>query len=361
MLHLFTEEIRRNPYPLYSQMPPVGHQNGVWALLDYDSVKRALTDHETFSSAVGPPGGGPPPEWLIFFDPPRHTRLRALISRAFTPRAVADMEPRIRAISRELIEAGIEDLALDYAIPLPMRVIAEMLGIPASDWERMKDWSLAVMGLSETIGGPSERAGMAFRQASVEMREYLSGLRPTTGLIAGLREAELTEAELMGFFVLLLVAGNETTTNLINNAMLALMEHPEQRELARENLPGFIEEVLRYRSPVQFMFRGTRRPVELHGKTLPAGAFVLVGLGAANRDPSVFSDPDRFWIRREPNHHLAFGHGIHFCLGAPLSRLEARIALSDLLALPPFELCNDWMPRAAFHLHGPARLPLKRG
>jgi cytochrome P450 len=175
----------------------------------------------------------------------------------------------------------------------------------------------------------------------------------------------LTEPEILGFFQLLLIAGSETTTNLLNNAILCLIENPDQLARLRsmpDLLPSTIEEVLRYRSPVQWMFRATRREVEIHGQTIPAGKLVLPIIGAANRDPRQFPDAGRFDTARDPNPHIAFGHGIHFCLGAALSRLEARIALPDLLErLKGLELAirEPWEPRKALHVHGPARLPIR--
>ncbi len=189
-------------------------------------------------------------------------------------------------------------------------------------------------------------------------------------LLTRLVEAEvdggrLSEEEILGFIQLLLVAGSETTTNLVNNAILCLVENPAELTRLRaapDLLPSAIEEVLRFRSPVQWMFRATRRDVEMHGQVIPAGKLVLPVIGSANRDPRQFQRPDSFDIGRDPNPHIAFGHGIHFCLGAPLSRLEARIALSDLLArAEDLRLASDapWEPRKALHVHGPARLPIR--
>jgi cytochrome P450 len=208
------------------------------------------------------------------------------------------------------------------------------------------------------------------------MRDYVARLAddrrtvPADDLLTRLGQADvegqrLTDDEILAFVQLLLVAGNETTTNLINNAVLCLLDHPD--ELARlravpELLPSAIEEVMRFRSPVQWMFRFTRADVEMHGQTIPAGRMVLPVIGAANRDPAHFADSDRFDVARDPNPHLAFGHGIHFCIGAPLARLEARIALADVLErLRGLERADDapWQPRSALHVHGPSRLPVR--
>jgi cytochrome P450 len=385
-MNLVSHEMRRNPFPVYEQIrraSPVVHDpaSGAWMLFDYDGVKRALTDHDAFSSSMELTGRQNP-EWFIFFDPTRHTKLRGLIMRAFTPRSIASLEPLIRQLSRELLDQTIErgqmDLAEDFSVPLPMFVIAEMLGIPASDRPRFTRWSEAILNLSYDVSGGEEATAAAteFAAATAEMSAYLGSLleerraTPHDDLLTRLVEAEvdgerLTEEEILGFFQLLLVAGTETTTNLLNNAILCFIEHPA--ELARllaapALLPLAIEEILRYRSPVQWMFRAARRDVELQGQVIPAGQLVLPMIGAANHDPQQFRDPGRFDIAREPNQHIAFGHGIHFCLGAPLARLEARIALADLLQrVKDFELASGepWEPRKALHVHGPARLPIR--
>jgi cytochrome P450 len=385
MMNLFSEETRRNPYPVYDHLrsasPVLQVQPDVWVISDYEGVKRALHDHETFSSRAAPPGGKPF-DWLIFQDPPRQTKLRNLIMRAFTPRSIAGLEPRIRELSRELlnetIERGEMDLTADYSVPLPLMVIAEMLGIPIRDRPQFKRWADAILDLSNTISGGEEaaRVGRNFGEATVEMKSYLTGLleerraAPKDDLLTRLVQAEmdgerLTEEEILGFFQLLLLAGSETTTNLISNAILCFVEHPAELDRLRASpalLPSAIEEVLRYRSPVQVVFRAMKRDVEIHGQVIPEGKLVLVAIGSANRDPRQFEDPGRFEVGRDPNVHLAFGHGIHFCIGAPLARLEARIAIPDLLSrLKGFRLASDapWQPRSAFHVHGPTRLPIR--
>lgn len=386
MLTFVTEEMRRNPYPLYAQMrhsSPVLEVPGgkIWMIFDYDGVKRALSDQDAFSSRAAPPGSEPL-DWLIFADPPRHTKLRAIVARAFTPRSIAGLEPRIRELSRGLLdavcEAGQMDLAADYAVPLPLMVIAEMLGIPIEDRPRFKRWSDAILNLSQAVSGGAEAVGVGkeFSEAREEMRAYLADklterrAAPRDDLLTRLVEAEvdgerLTEDEILNFFLLLLLAGSDTTTNLINNAILCFLEHPA--ELARlrsapELMPSAIEEVLRYRSPLQVVFRATKRDVEVHGRRIPAHKLVLTVIGSANRDALHFAEADRFDIGRDPNPHIAFGQGVHFCLGAPLARLEAKIALPDLLSsLQGIELATSepWEPRKAFHVHGPARLPIR--
>lgn len=388
-MELFSDANRRNPYPLYDQIRtslPLLREptRGMWMVFDYEGVRRVLSDPETFSSRAAP-GGGKPLEWMIFMDPPRHTKLRAIVARAFTPRVIAGLEGRIAEISRGLIDRfvgrGEVDLAAEYSVPLPTMVIAEMLGIPSEDWPRFKRWSDAILLLSDTVSGTPDdaaRAGAAFMAARAEMSPYVAGVlerrrtEPADDLLTRLATAEvdgqrLTDQEILGFFQLLLLAGNETTTNLINNAVLCFAENPGELARVRADmklLPRAIEEVLRYRSPLQAAFRVTLHDAQVHGKTIPAGSLVLTMIGSANRDPKQFAEPARFDVTRDPNPHVAFGHGAHFCMGAPLSRLEARVALTDLLGrLPRLELAVDgpWEPRRAFHVHGPTRLPVRFG
>ena len=382
-MDFFSDANRRDPYPLYDRAradSPVLHVPppfDAWLIFDYDGVKRALADPDTFSSRVPAP-----PNWFTFSDPPQHTKLRGLISRAFTPRVVTDLEPRIRELSRQLLDAAVGrgemDLAGEYAVPLPMKVIAHMIGIPPEDWERFRRWSDAILEISHTRNGPGEkeRAMAGFMTVTAEMSAYVADMTerrrsdPRDDLLTRLVGAEvdgdrLTHDEVLGFFQLLVVGGQETTANLINNAVLCLLENPDQ--LAKltgrmDLLPSTIEEVLRYRSPVQWVMRTPRRDVQVHGRTIPAGTLVLAMIGSANRDPARFPDAARFDVARDPNPHLAFGHGGHFCLGAPLSRMEARIALTDLLGrLKGLELAGPepWEPRQALHVHGPNRLPVR--
>ncbi|HZR20359.1 MAG TPA: cytochrome P450 [Verrucomicrobiae bacterium] len=383
MMDFFSDDVRRNPYAVYAQMrdhspvfyvpPPFDG----WLIFDYEGVKRALSDHAAFSSSVPAPKN-----WFIFSDPPRHTKMRALISRAFTPRMVADLEPQIRELSRRLLDAVVErgtmDLVLEYAVPLPMKVIAGMIGIPPGDWAKFKSWSDSILKLSyaRTGGEEAEKSGREFKQVTGEMSAYLQQMSeerrsyPRNDLLTRLLEAEvdgerLTHEEILGFFQLLVVGGQDTTANLISNAILCLSENPAQ--LARlENEPGLlapaIEEVLRYRAPLQWVMRTPRIDVEMHGKVIPAGKLVLPMIGSANRDAKQFSNADTFDIGRDPNPHIAFGHGIHACLGAALARLEARIALPDLLGrLKHLEVeCpQSWPPRQALHVQGPATLPVR--
>ncbi|HEX6747265.1 MAG TPA: cytochrome P450 [Longimicrobium sp.] len=385
-MDIFSPETRRDPYPLYDRLraaAPVFQEprSGHWMLFDYDSVRRALNDADVFSSVVAP-NAPRTSRWLIFSDPPRHTHLRGLVMRAFTPRAVAAMEPRIRELSRGLLDPAIErgemDLVADYAVPLPLLVIAEMLGAPAEDRPRFRRWTDAMVAMAHTVADDdaAARAVADFVAAHDEMAAYLPPLlearrrNSRDDLLTRLVEVEiegerLAEEDILGFFELLLLAGHETTANLISNAVLSLAAHPDQLARLRAEpalVPGAVEEVLRYRSPVQAVFRRAKREVELGGRAIPAGALVLAWIGAANRDPARFAEPARFDVARDPNPHVAFGHGIHFCMGAALARIEGRVALAHLLdRLGEIEITagDDWEPREGFHVHGPSSLPIR--
>jgi cytochrome P450 len=350
-----------------------------WMLLDYESVKRALHDPAVFSSRAAPPGGKPL-DWLIFLDAPLHTKLRALVMRTFTPRAVASLEPRIEALAHELLDKvigrGTMDLATEFAAPLPLLVIGELLGVPATDRELLSRWSDAILHLGDTIYG-GERAAKAiahYRAAKEEMAPYVQRqlaerrVTPRDDLLTRLVEAtvdgeRLTEEEILSFFQLLLLAGSETTTNLISNAMLCFIAYPDQLARLRaapELLPSAIEEVLRFRSPLQMVFRSTTCDVELHGRVIPPEQLVLVMVGSANRDAKHFTNPARFDIARSPNSHIAFGHGAHFCIGSALARLEAKVALPALLArMRDVQLAGPWVPHTAVNVHGPRRFPIR--
>lgn len=372
-----------NPFPFYelgrAMSPLVLPERGLAMVFGYEDCVAILKDWETWSSRFPPPPDmeNPPEPMMLSSDPPRHTRLRSLVSQAFTPRMVEALEPRIREIARELlkpaIEAGECDLVAALAYPLPVIVIAEILGIPPEDRARFKEWSdeaVASLGTGLQGSGRQIRAEMF-----EEMREYFTQMteerraHPRNDLISGLVQAEqdgekLTFADLLQMLILLLVAGNETTTNLISNAMLSFLEHPAELakvEADRAGIPSALEEVLRFNSPVQATARRPTRDVELHGRTIPAGMPTLVWLAAANRDPAQFPEPLRFDVTRTPNRHLAFGMGIHFCLGAPLARLEARVAYEELLARATgFERTTEGpLPRVpTFIMRGVLELPI---
>lgn len=380
-MNFLTEMLLRNPYLLYRVMrrvAPVFHDpiHRLWILFDFASVRAALGDPQTFSSRAAPPGGTPL-DWLIFLDPPLHSKLRGLVMRSFTPQAISGLTPSIGSRTEALLEGvrrrGEMDVVSDFAERLPLMVIADLIGIPSTDELRLRRWTDAILHLSDAIAGGAiaARAIGAFHQAEEEMRPYIMNLvqerrtSPAKDLLTRLVEAEvdgerLTDDDILGFFQLLLLAGSETTTNLIANALLCVLQQPSvrQRLIAEPDLlSGLIEEVLRFRSPVQMVFRQATRDVTMHGKTIPAESLVLLMIGSANRDGRQYARPDVFDVSRGAA-HIAFGHGAHFCIGAMLARLEATIALPPLLALKNLRLSgrNAWKPRAAINVHGPSRL-----
>jgi cytochrome P450 family 109 len=337
-------------YAWFEQMragQPVFHteQLPVWQVFRYEDVQAVLTDYRHFSSQGTLEGFLQ--DTLITKDPPEHRKLRNLVNQAFTPRAVARLADRITQITQELLNAvkaaGTMDVVSDLAFPLPAKIIAEMLGVPAEDWDIFRRWALSSGGENQAS---REQAGRSPQHMRQEMSSYflrqLAARRkePREDLMTALSIAEidgerLSEHELVSFCFLLLAAGQETTKNLIANTLLCLTDHPDQlSRLQREPelMPTAIEEVLRYLPPVWFLLRRTTQEVELGGQRIPAGQTVLAWIASANRDAAQFASPDRFNIERDPNRHFAFGHGIHFCIGAPLARLEARIALPMMLS-----------------------------
>jgi cytochrome P450 len=323
----------------------------------YEDCQAILRDAQAWSSEFPvidqlEAQAGPPRRSMLGSDPPAHTRLRSLVSKAFTPRMIQRLEPRMHAIANELLDAALEqgdvDLVQALSYPLPVTVIAEMIGIPAADREMFKRWSdeaVASLGLVFLGGHDPERAQRQQRLFE-SMREYFIPLaekrrrEPREDLLTGLVQAEhegskLDFEEMLAMLVLLLVAGNETTTTLIGNAALELLSHPGEQKRLRDDpalLPSAIEEVLRFASPVQFDPRRATRAALLHGVEIRENDFVLSWLGSANRDERIFEHPESFDIAREKNPHLAFGFGTHYCIGANLARLEARVALGALLA-----------------------------
>ena len=341
--------ILSDPYDTYDRLrtrDPVHRMrliNG-WVLTRYEDVDMVLRDHRRFSK-----NDGHEDEYrsMLHHDPPDHTRLRSLVSKAFTPRAVRELHPRVQRIVDDLLNEleGKDrfDLIESLAFPMPVTVIAEMLGVPAQDMDRFKVWS---NDISLTIE-PSLRDDQIRRveRASEELYAYFESIieerrrEPQDDMITALLNAEdegdrLTHEELLGTLVLLLVAGNETTRNLIGNGMRALLKYPEQLRKLRDNadlLDSAINELLRYDSPVQVDGRLVHSDVEVAGHRIRAGQRILCAIGAANRDPTVFAEPDKLDIERNERSHIAFGRGIHHCLGAPLAILEARAAFSALL------------------------------
>lgn len=340
--HIFTwfDEMRLSHPVFQDETLPMP----LWQVFRHADVLTVLSDPSRFSSQAYGISGGIFRDTLISKDPPDHRKLRNLVNQAFTPRAVARLSDRIAQITQELLdqvrEQGSMDVVSDFAFPLPAKVIAELLGVPAEDWNIFQRW--ARIGDAESLQA-RQQAGRNMRE---DLFDYFAKLleerrrAPRDDLISALSTAEvdgerLSETELLSFCVLLLAAGQETTKNLLTNAIVCLTDHPDARErLNREPglMPIAIEEVLRYLPPVWFLFRLTKSEVELAGQHIPANQMVLAWTASANRDSAQFPDPARFDIEREPNRHLAFGYGIHFCVGAPLARLEARIALPMLLS-----------------------------
>ncbi len=352
-ISLFGSQARVDPYPLYSilrESQPVYREPdfGTYALTRYEDVYEVLKDHETYSSAQGiSPGMRSSSSMMlsmIMTDPPRHSRLRSLVNRAFTPRVMAQLEPWLGTLVDELIrtfpESGEVEVVTNLTVPLPVTAIARVMGIPEEDGPRFKEWSDAVVGATDRMVADADRSKvfemMQYFGATIAARKASPGddLMSTIAL-AEVDGERLTDAEMLGFCLLLLIAGNETTTNLLGNALNVLARRPDLWEAMRADpsvIPEAFEEALRYESPVQALFRTTTREIELHGVKMEAGAKVAVCYAAANRDFREFPDPDNFRLDRGLLGHVAFGYGIHYCLGAPLARLEAKVALERLTA-----------------------------
>ena len=340
-----------DPYRTYEQLrrkDPVHRMRLIeaWALTRYEDVQDVLIDHRRFTNAER---NYDYMQYRTFLDldPPDHTRLRGLVSKAFTPRAVRELGPRIQELVDELLDAVAGknriDLISDFAFPLPVIVIAEMLGVPAQDRARFREWSDDIALSVNPLLNSQQIARV--QQATEELFDYFEGIieqrrqAPRNDMISALLAAEeegdrLTHEELLSTLMLLLVAGNETTRNLIGNGMLALLKNPAQLKKLRDHpelLDSAINELLRYDSPVQIDSRNAIDDVEIGGKRIAAGQRILAIVGAANRDPQAFANPDELDIGRDEVSHLSFGRGIHYCLGSPLAILEGRIAFTSLL------------------------------
>ena len=384
-------EFLADPYPTYHRLrdeDPVHHSPlDFWVLTRYEDVVAVLRDprfiKEPLVSVVAarfgvtvPPGVGLS---MLDRDPPDHTRLRSLVSKAFTPRVVEGLRPRIQQIVDGLIAraqtVGSMDLIEEFAYPIPVNVICEMLGVPIGDHERFKGWSLDIARGLDSVWLPPEseipkRSGAARHAIGDYMRGLIAERRasPRGDLLSALIAAEeagdkLSEDELIATCILLLIAGHETTVNLIGNGTLALLRHPEELRRLRET-PGLItsavEELLRYDGPVQRTARITSTEVTIGGRTIGKGEMVMPFIGAADRDPSQFTGPDRLDLGRTDNRHIAFGWGIHFCLGAPLARVEGQIAIDTLVRrLPRLTLVDDEPEyRQSLTLRGLKALPV---
>ncbi len=388
-------ELRANPYPIYhllrQAMPVCPTPVGAWLVSRYADGESILADKRFATIDLNRLGqAGQLPETpslaaaraamgrtMLFMDPPRHGRIRSLVSKAFSPRMVESLRPRIRQIAEDLLntleEENEADLIRDFAYPLPVIVIAEMLGVPPEDRALFRRWTIDLARLIDFV--QSTEAVDRAMKAMEETAEYLHTLawerrqNPQDDLLSALIAAEergdrLTEDEMLANVVLLLGAGHETTANLIGNGMLALMKHRDQMERLRREphlLPGAIEECLRYDSPVQATGRRALENVAIAGIEIPRDSHVIILIGACNRDPDRFPDPDRFDITRDRNEHLAFGGGIHYCLGANLARAEAQIAVDSLAhRFPKLDLACDAIEyRDMFNLRGLKALPVR--
>jgi cytochrome P450 len=337
-----------------------------WMVFRYGDVERVLTDFATFSSKMKfPPEQKDFTQSVNFLDPPRHKSVRSLAQQAFTLKRVEAMAGRIEELAQTLLDAALErnefDFILDYANPLPVIVIAEIMGVPAAQHAYFTDLSNRVVMMD--TAAVTEMATY-FREL-IEERKVSPRDDLITSLVQAYEEGErLSEQELVDFCIVLLVGGNETTAKLIGNALLCLRDSPETQQTLLERpemLGAFIEEVLRLRAPVQSMARMVRHDTELHGQTLQAGQTIEAFIGAANLDPKVFEAPTQLRLGRK-GRHLAFGNGIHFCLGAPLARLEAKVALGHALQrLPKLSIQPnaDLMPIPFYGFHGVVSLPIK--
>jgi len=370
-VNIVSAEFKANPFPflailrasepVFRTTLPDKAKTPVWlmtryadvnALLKYERLPKnrlnALTPDQVRKLPWVPPMFRPLERNMLDLDPPDHTRLRALVHKAFTPRLVEQMRARVQTLADELLEGitrhGEMDLINDYALPLPMTIITEILGVPTSDRHKFHKWSKAVVSLSSPNVTmrvlPNVWMFIRYLRRFFKLRRQ----DPQDDLASALIQAEeagdrLSEDELLAMVFLLLVAGHETTVNLIGSGVLALLEHPDQMEKLRRDpslIKPAVEELLRFTAPV-FMSteRYAREDVTIHGVTIPHGEMTFGVIGSANRDENVFENPDALDITREPNKHLSFGQGIHFCLGAPLARLEAQIAINTLLLRVP--------------------------
>jgi cytochrome P450 len=388
---------KANPYPFYARLrdeAPVhritlGDKRPAWLVTRYEDVAAALKDERFVKDKRSAMSGDqlarepwipsmlkPLERNMLDVDAPEHTRLRGLVHKAFTPRLVENMRDRIQRLTDEMLDVvqirGRMDLIRDYALPIPTTIIAEMLGVPVADRHKFHRWSNTIVSAVPSKWGiltalPSLIAFLRYIRKLVGTRRAA----PQDDLVSALVEAheagdQLSEDELVAMISLLLIAGHETTVNLIGNGMLALMEHPQQMNRLRDDpalIKPAVEELLRYDGPVQTATeRYARADVTIAGVTIPRGEMVFAVLASANRDERQFDQPDALDLTREPNRHLAFGQGVHFCLGAPLARLEGQIAINGLirripdlrLAVPPLSLRR----RPGLVLNGLKSLPV---
>lgn len=385
----FLPDVQANPYPYYAELrrdAPVYQVPGVgfWAVSRYDDVFSLLRNPQVFSSAgfmdalLGEFNPFlPEAPAIIAYDPPDHTRLRKLANRAFTPRRVASLETHVREVAHQLIERiptqGEFDLVKDLSSPLPVIVIAELLGVEPERRHDFRTWADDLVRASSgaiITQEDRERTHQSIANFHAYFRAAIARYRekPGDNLISDLVRAEeeeqrLNAEEVVSLALFLLFAGNETTTNLIGNTMLALLNQPEELAKVRANpalIPNLLEEVLRYDGPIQLLIRQAKQDIALAGTTIPAGAIVLPLLGSANHDERKFPDPDRLDMTRNAEGHVGFGFGVHFCLGAQLARLEAKLALESLLRrFPRLSRTDEQFTRIeSIMARGPKTLPL---
>lgn len=343
-------ESQLSPFTVYEEMreqTPVRYDPNrkCWDVFRYEDVQYVLKNPKLFSSQRNRAN-----ESMLTTDPPKHKQLRDLVNQAFTPRAIEALAPRIQDIADELLASHLEQgqiqLVHDLATPLPVIVIAELIGVPASDRDKFKEWSdIQVKGARDDSDEAFEELMAEKAKNHAELASYFTNImeqrrvQPEDDLISLLLAAEidgqkLTDKEIVGFCILLLAAGNETTTNLITNAVRILSEQPQLQQQLREHpemIQTAVEETLRYYPPIVAIGRVAKENVELGGQTIQAGDQVISWVGSANRDEQKFANADTFVPDRKPNQHMGFGFGIHFCLGAPLARLEGRVVLQTLL------------------------------
>ncbi len=391
-LSAHADEFNSDPYPFYAALRTAGpvHQlvlggDRSWLVVGHEEARQALNHPALSKNWLGSALLANTPVHavatnMLDSDPPHHTRLRRLVAREFTSRRVEALRPRVRQITDELLDAMAArpdrraDLIRSFAVPLPMTVICELLGVPGLDRARFRYWSNEIVAPLDGVAAD----GRVLEEMTAYLHELVGAKAEDPGedLLSALIRTrdedgdQLSPDELIGMAFLLLVAGHETTVNLIGNGIRALLAHPDQLAALRADpdglIDGAVEEMLRYDGPVQHAtYRFARADLELGGTTIAAGSSVLVALAAADRDPVRFAQPgpEVFDIRRTGPSHLAFGHGIHFCLGAPLARMEARIAIRALLARFP-DLAEDrdagpldWLPGTL--MRGVTRLPLR--
>lgn len=361
-------------------------RTGIWSVYGYQETLQIMADTDTFSSTISrvvPELGEFTEGGLTTLDPPRHTKLRKIVSKAFTPRVISEMESAIQRISEELldkVEGGRMDLVADFAYPLPVIVIADLLGIPASEREVFRKWvdvmlsgtqDMSLNERSEEYEEEFSRAIENIQKLNAFIGEHAKSRRtePRDDLLTRLVEAEvdgerLNDQEVTNFAALFLLAGHVTTSALLGNMILCLDEYPAQQKEVRDDrslVPMAIEEALRMYSPFASISRVTQTEAEVAGTKIPADQLVALVLGAANRDERQFVDPHTYDIRRDPNPHLAFGRGIHFCIGAPLARLEGRVAMNLLFDRFPWLRSDPDEPPTYLtipNLTGPQKLPL---